>query len=153
MKETKDGRKLIGTNSYARFNYYVHETMEAGIVLRGDEVKSLREGKVNLKEGYVMVSGGEVFLRSTHISKYSKSSDHGYEPLRTRKLLLHKAEIKKLTAVTREKGLTIIPLKMYFINGLAKAQLGICKGKQQYDKRQSIKEREQDRELQRAMKS
>jgi SsrA-binding protein len=129
------------------------DTWEAGIVLQGTEVKSLRDGKANLKDSYARVEKGEVFLYQLHISPYDKGSFANHQPLRVRKLLLHKKEIKKLTGRVEEKGLTLIPLKVYFKNGKAKVEIALARGKRQYDKRAAIAKRDSDREMERDFKS
>ena len=146
--------KLIATNRKAFHDYAIQEKQEAGIVLRGTEVKSLREGRVNLKESYATVEKGEVFLHQCHISPYSHGNMMNHDPVRRRKLLLHRKEIDKLLGKTQQKGLTLIPLRMYFsARGQAKVELGLAKGKKLYDRRETIKGREADREVERAMKS
>jgi len=146
--------KLIATNRKAFHDYAIQEKLEAGIVLRGTEVKSLREGRVNLKESYATVEKGEVFLHQCHISPYSHGNMMNHDPVRRRKLLLHRKEIDKLLGKTQQKGLTLIPLRMYFsARGQAKVELGLAKGKKLYDRRETIKGREADREVERAMKS
>jgi len=144
--------KLITQNRKARHDYHILETLEAGIVLQGTEVKSLRAGKANLKDSYASVKDGEVFLFNVHISPYSHGNLNNHDPVRTRKLLLHKKEIKKLIGRVQEKGLTMVPLKLYFKNGVAKVELAIAKGKRQYDKRADIAKRDAEREMQRHLK-
>lgn len=144
--------RIITTNRKARHQYHVLETIEAGIVLAGTEVKSLRDGRANLKDGYANVKNGEVFLYNTHISPYGYGNINNHEPTRVRKLLLHKKEIKKLIGKTQEKGLTLVPLKLYFKNGVVKVELALAKGKKIYDKRQDMAKRESDRELKRVLK-
>ncbi len=144
--------KIITQNRKARYEYDILDTMEAGIVLHGTEVKSLRMGKANLKDSYASVRDGEVFLLNAHISPYSHGNINNHDPVRERKLLLHKKEIRKLIGKTQEKGLTLVPLKLYFKNGKVKVELAMAKGKKFYDKRQSIAKRESDRELKRILK-
>jgi SsrA-binding protein len=144
--------KIIATNRKARHEYHVLDTFETGIVLTGTEVKSLRDGKANLKDSYAAVRNGEVFLLNTHISPYANGSYNNHDPLRQRKLLLHKKEIKKLIGRVQEKGLTLVPLKLYFKNGKVKVELAIAKGKKLYDKRHDIAKRESDREIKRYLK-
>ncbi|MBL7685414.1 MAG: SsrA-binding protein SmpB [Deltaproteobacteria bacterium] len=147
------GEKIIATNRKATFNYEIIEKYEAGLVLLGSEVKSLREGKANLLDAYGMVRNGEVFLYQCHINPYEKSGPYyNHDPIRPRKLLLHHQEIAKLIGKTHEKGFTLVPLKLYFKNGRAKVELGLGRGKKTFDKRETIKKREQDRELSKAMK-
>ncbi|HUI66004.1 MAG TPA: SsrA-binding protein SmpB [Bacteroidota bacterium] len=143
------GEKLVTTNRKARHEYSVLETYEAGIVLTGTEVKSLREGNANLADGYAAIAGGELWLHGMHVSPYAHGSYSNVDPLRKRKLLLHKKEIRKIVARLREKGLTLIPLKVYFRRGIAKLQIGVCRGKREYDKRQDIAAREADRAIRR----
>jgi SsrA-binding protein len=143
------GQKLVTTNRKARHEYTILETYEAGIVLKGTEVKALRQGNASLVDGYAVIRGAEVWLSGMHITPYEHGSYANVDPLRERKLLLHKDEIRKLVSRTREKGLTLIPLKVYFKNNRAKIQLGLCKGKKTYDKRHDIARREIERDLRR----
>ncbi len=143
------GQKLVTTNRKARHEYTILETYEAGIVLKGTEVKALRQGNASLVDGYAMIRGTEVWLSGMHITPYEHGSYANVDPLRDRKLLLHKDEIRRLVSKTREKGLTLIPLKVYFKNNRAKIQLGLCKGKKTYDKRHDIARREIERDLRR----
>ncbi len=144
--------KIIATNKKAYHDYFVEETYEAGIVLVGTEVKSVRLGKVNLCDSYAAIKNGEVFLTGAHISPYEKGSYFNVDPLRPRKLLLNKAEIRRLKARTEQKGYTLVPLKVYFKDSLVKVELGLCRGKDLYDKRESIKRREEARKLDRIKK-
>jgi SsrA-binding protein len=145
--------KTIATNRRARHEYAIIETIEAGIALRGTEVKALREGNVNLRDTYASVDHGEVILHGMHISSYSHTSDRRLHPRRDRKLLLNKQQIKRLAGKVKEKGLTLIPLKVYFNDkGLAKVEIGLAKGKKIYDKRRDIAERDAQRDIQRALK-
>lgn len=134
-------------NRKARYDYEIEEEYEAGIVLTGTEIKSIREGKVNIKDSYAIIRNEEIFLLNTHISSYEKGNIFNHEEDRTRKLLMHKQEIKKLNNKLILEGYTLIPLKIYFVKGKAKVLLGLCKGKKNYDKRETIKERELMREL------
>lgn len=143
----------IATNRKAYHDYHIQETFEAGISLLGTEVKSLREGRANLKESYAIIKDGEVFLFNCHISPYSHGNIENHDPLRTRKLLLHKKEISKLWGRISQQGLTLVPLKIYFKGGRAKVSIGLAKGKKQYEKRESIKENEAKREIDRHMKT
>lgn len=144
--------KVIATNRKARHDYHIDETYEAGIVLRGTEVKSLRARKVSLKESYAEVRNGEVFIVNLHISPYEAGNQFNHDPKRTRKLLMHKSEIRRLIGKTREKGYTLIPLRMYFNErGKAKVELGLARGKKTYDKRQDIAKRDAERDLRRTM--
>ena len=146
------GTKNITTNRRARFNYHILETYEAGLVLLGSEVKSLRGGRASLSDAYAIVQRGEAFLMNAHISPYSYARAGGHEPTRTRKLLLHKREIEKLGSKLAEKGLTLVPMRMYFKDGKAKVELGLAKGKTRFDKRETLKRKQADREMQRAMR-
>ena len=140
-------------NRKARHDYHIHETYETGIVLTGTEVKSLRTGRANLKDSYARVENLEVFLHNMHISPYEQGNIFNHEPLRKRKILMHKAEINKLFGQTREKGYTLIPLRIYFTRGKAKLLLGLATGKQNYDKRRDIAERDAKREISRAFRA
>jgi len=145
--------KIIATNRKARHDYEILETIEAGIVLRGTEVKSLREGRLNMRDSYATIEGGEVILHGLHISPYSHTSERGLDPRRDRKLLLNKKEINRLSGKVKERGLTLVPLKLYFNDrGIAKIELGLAKGKRAYDKRRVIAERDMKREMDREMK-
>ena len=149
---TSEHVKIIATNKKARHDYHLSDEVEAGIVLTGTEVKSIREGRVTIKDAYAEIKNGEVFLRQLHINPYTFAYYDNHDPLITRKLLLHSYEIKRLTIKTKERGYTIIPLKLYFKNGKVKVQIALAKGKKLYDKRESIKERDVNRELDRAKK-
>jgi SsrA-binding protein len=145
--------KIVVQNKKARHDYAILETIEAGIALRGTEVKSLREGRANLRDSYAVIESGEVVLRGLHISPYSHTSDRTLDPLRDRKLLVNRAEIRKLVGKVNEKGMTLVALKIYFNDrGIAKVELGLGKGKRLHDKRDAIAEREVRRELDRVMK-
>ena len=146
MGDNQDYQKVICRNKKAGFDYQIDETYEAGIVLKGSEVKSCRQGKVNLKDSYARIKNGEVFLCQAHISPYSHAGYNQHDPLRVRKLLFHKREIKRLTGKTKEKGYTLIPLQMYFRNGKVKVEMGLARGKKLYDKREEIKQRDLKRE-------
>ncbi len=152
MQQISQGIKIIAENRKARHDYFIHETVEAGIVLTGTEVKSLRAGKANLKDSYASVDKGEAFLFNMHISPYDQGNMFNHEPLRTRKLLLHKMEISKLIGKTKEKGYTLVPLKLYFTRGKAKVELALATGKKLYDKRDSMAERDAKREMDRVMR-
>jgi SsrA-binding protein len=153
MAKENTAQKLIASNKTARLNYDIGDTYEAGIVLTGTEVKALRGGKANLKDSYAVVKDDEVFLREMHISHYDHGNRFNHEPLRARKLLLHKREIKKLYGKSREKGLALVPLKLYFKDGKVKVEIGIGKGKKLYDRREDIKKREERRDIARNFKS
>ena len=146
------GTKLIANNKKAYHDYFIEDTYEAGIALVGTEVKSLRMGKCSIKEAFVRIEKGEVIIYGMHISPYEKGNIFNKDPLRTRKLLLHKSEISKMIGQINQKGYTLIPLKVYFSGSLVKVQIGLCKGKKLYDKRQDISKRDQLREAQRDFK-
>ncbi len=152
MPKDKQTDTTIAQNKKAYHDYFVDETFEAGISLFGTEVKSLREGRANLKDSYVSVKTGEAFLIGAHISPYEKGNIFNRDPLRARKLLLHKREINKLIGLTGQQGYTLIPLKMYFKGSYVKVLLGLCRGKKNYDKRDSIAERDSKRRIDRALK-
>jgi len=153
MKKENTAQKLIASNKTARVNYEIGDIYEAGLVLTGTEVKALRAGKANLKDSYAVVKDDEVFLREMHISHYDHGNRFNHEPLRARKLLLHKREIRKLYGKSREQGLALVPLKLYFRDGKVKVEIGIGKGKKLYDRRHDIKDREERRSLSRDFKS
>ena len=142
----------ITVNRRARHNFHIEETFEAGLVLTGSEVKSLRAGKAQLKDSYGRIERGEAWLLNAHISEYGPAAQFGHDPTRRRKLLLHGREIARLTGKTKERGLTLVPLRLYFKSGRAKVELGLGRGKRLYDKREATKEREIRRELDRARK-
>ena len=143
----------IAENRKAHHDYHLFETFEAGIVLLGTEVKAIREGRVNLRDSFARVDAGEVYLYNVNISPYSHRGYAEHEPLRRRKLLLHRDEIRKLIGRTVEKGMTLVPVRMYFKNGRVKVAVSLAKGKKEYDKRETIKRRETDRETRAAIKS
>src|SRR5437588_11024917 len=157
MMKEKTERELaqtnIAENRKAFHDYHVLETFEAGVALLGTEVKAIREGRVNLRDSYARVDDGEVFLFNVNISPYSHRGYADHEPLRRRKLLLHRDEIRKLIGKTVERGMTLVPVRMYFKNGRVKIAIGLAKGKKEYDKRETIKRREADRETRAAIKS
>ncbi len=146
------GEKLICQNRKAFHNYFIEETVQAGISLLGSEVKSLREGKVNLGDSYGDIKKSEVFLVDAHISPYPQANRLNHDPLRTRKLLLHKKEIKRLIGKVEQKGYTLIPLKLYFVDGRAKVDLALAKGKKLFDKRETLKKKTMEREMERGRK-
>ncbi len=148
----KEPTKLIANNKKARFDYFIEDTYEAGISLSGTEVKSLRMGKCNIKESFVRLEGGEVFVYGMHISPYEKGNIFNKDPLRVRKLLLHKYEIDKLAGKLKEKGLTLVPLRVYFKGSLVKVEIGLARGKKLYDKRQDIAKKDQRREAEKDFK-
>ena len=151
--EREKAQSSVAENRKAFHDYHLLETFEAGLVLLGTEVKAIREGRVNLRDSYARVEDGEVFLYNVNISPYSHRGYADHEPLRRRKLLLHRGEIRKLIGKTVEKGLTLVPVRMYFKNGRVKIAVSVAKGKKDYDKRETIKRRETDRETRAAVKS
>ena len=144
--------KVICTNKRARRDYAIEEAFEAGMVLLGTEVKALRQGKAQLKDSYARIKGSEIFLVDSHISPYSHGNQFNHDPDRTRKLLMHKREIRKLYGKTRERGFTLVPLRMYFKGGKAKVEIGLGKGKRSYDKREDLKRKAMEREMERGFK-
>lgn len=144
--------KVVATNRKARHDYEIVEAIESGVVLKGSEVKSLRAGMVNLKDSYVQFRSGEAWLVGCHISPYSFSRGGGHDPDRDRKLLLHRREIDRISARVNERGLSLIPLRIYFKDGIAKLELGLGRGRAHYDKRRAIREKEQRREMDRAVR-
>jgi SsrA-binding protein len=153
VPEKDDAGRLIADNRKALHDYHIIETFEAGVVLLGTEVKSIREGSVNLRDSYARLDNGEVWLLNLHIGPYSHSGYASHEDRRQRKLLLHKAEIRKLTGKVAEKGLTLVPLRMYYKAGRVKVAIALAKGKQLHDKRETIRRREVDRETRAAVKA
>jgi SsrA-binding protein len=149
---SQPGVRVIAENRRARFDYAVEDKLEAGLQLLGSEVKSLREGTASLADSYALPKDGELYLLNAHIGTYSPAKFFGHEPTRGRKLLLHRAEIERWSAKVRERGYSIIPLVLYFKNGRAKVELGLCRGKTHEDRRQDIKERETKREMDRAVR-
>lgn len=139
-------------NRQAKFNYQIEDTYEAGIVLTGTEIKSIRQGKANIKDSYAIIKNEEIFLLNTHISEYTEGNRFNHDETRTRKLLLHKKEIKKLASKSELEGYTLVPLKIYFVKGKAKVLIGLAKGKKNYDKRETIKQRDIAREMQKNFK-
>lgn len=144
--------KIVATNKKAYHDYHIEESHEAGMMLKGTEVKSLREGRANLKDSFARVENEEIFLYNCHISPYSHGNIANHDPLRTRKLLMHKGEIQRLMGKMMQKGYTLLPLKIYFKDGKAKIELALAKGKKQYDKREDIKKRDAAREMEKAFK-
>ncbi|MEW6110380.1 MAG: SsrA-binding protein SmpB [Nitrospirota bacterium] len=145
--------KIVAQNRKAFHDYSIEETIEAGIILTGTEVKSLRDGKANLKDSYVIIKDSEAFLLNCHISPYTHGNIMNHDPVRTRKLLLHRKEISRLQGKSVQKGYSLIPLKIYFKGSHAKVEIGLAKGKKMYEKREAIKKKEADREIERAMKN
>jgi len=152
-REKSPGEKNVCLNRLARFNYFIDETYEAGLVLVGSEVKSLRDGKANLKDSYARIQKGEAFLINAHVSAYPGANQFNHDPTRARKLLLHQREIERLTGKTKERGFTLIPLRLYFKNGKAKVELGLARGKKLYDKRETLRRKVAEREVERSLKS
>ena len=145
------GQHIVATNRRAPHDYLIEERFEAGIVLTGSEVKSLRQGRASLAQSYARVEDGEVWIENLHIPRYEPGERRGYDPKRRRKLLLRRAEIERLIGKTAERGLTLIPIRVYFTHGLAKVEIGLGKGKRAYEKRQAIAEREHRREMDQAI--
>jgi SsrA-binding protein len=149
----EQGRKVVATNRKARHDYTIEDTYEAGIVLTGTEVKSLRQGRASLVDGYAYIDNGQAYLDAVHIPEYNQGTWTNHPPRRTRKLLLHKEQILKLHSEVREGGYTLVPLSLYFSDGKAKVELALAKGKREYDKRHALRERQDTREAQRAMRT
>jgi SsrA-binding protein len=147
------GQKVVATNRKARHDYAIEDTYEAGIVLQGTEVKSLREGRASLVDGYAYIDGGEIWLDAVHIPEYTEGTWNNHAPRRKRKLLMHKAQIIKISHKTKEGGYTLVPLSIYFNDGKAKVELAVAKGKREHDKRQALRERQDTREAARAISS
>lgn len=145
--------KLIAQNKRARHDYFIEDTFEAGIVLQGTEIKSVRSGKVSIKEAYSQIKSNEAWIHNMNISHYEQGNRFNHDPLRSRKLLLHRKEINKLIGYTKQGGYTLIPLKVYISDGFAKVELGVGRGKKLYDKRQDLKKKDAQRQIDRAMKS
>ena len=152
MAKGKESQKLIANNKKAYHDFFIDETYECGIALHGTEVKSMRMGKCSIKEAFVRIEDGEVFVYGMHVSPYEKGNIFNKDPLRVRKLLLHKSEINKLIGKTKEKGMAIVPLKVYFSKSLVKVEIGLAKGKKLYDKRDDIAKKDQKREAEREFK-
>ncbi len=148
---TKQHVKVVATNRKARHDYHIDDSLEAGLVLTGSEIKSIRAGQVNLRDSYAIVRDNELWLVNTHIAPYKQASSANHEPRRERKLLMHRREINRLIGKLQEKGLTLVPLKIYLKDSRAKVELGLARGKKLYDKRQSLRERDDRRQMDRAM--
>ncbi|MBM7648729.1 SsrA-binding protein [Bacillus ectoiniformans] len=144
--------KVLAQNKKARHDFFIEETYEAGIVLQGTEIKSIRMGRVNLKDAFARIHKGELYLYNMHVSPYEQGNRYNHDPLRTRKLLLHKKQIAKLIGETKEEGYSIVPLKMYLKNGYAKVLIGLARGKKKYDKREDLKKKEAKRDIERAFR-
>lgn len=147
-----EGIKVVAQNKKARHDYHIEESFEVGIVLTGTEIKSIRAGKSNLKDSFARIHNGEVFLHNMHISPYEQGNRFNHDPLRTRKLLLSRKEISKLIGITKEKGYSLVPLRMYLKRGFAKLELALAKGKKLYDKRESLKKKDAQREIERGFR-
>jgi SsrA-binding protein len=152
-KTANDGRKVVATNRKARHDYFLDDAFEAGIVLVGSEIKSIRARNINLREGFVQIIDGELWLMNVHIADYKQSGPYGHDPLRPRKLLMHRREIDRLESKIREKGFTLIPTLMYLRDGRAKVEIALARGKKQHDKRQDIAKRDSERQIERAMRN
>lgn len=151
MSKVKD--KPLASNRKARHDYEIIDTYEAGLVLKGTEIKSIRLGKVNLQDGFISIHRGEAWLKGVHISPYEQGNIFNHDPLRTRKLLLHKKQIHKWETEAKNAGMTIVPLRVYLKDGFAKVLIGLAKGKKDYDKRESLKRKDQERQIQRVLKN
>ena len=151
MSPATDAEKTVASNRKARHDYAILERFEAGIVLTGSEVKSLRQGRASLAEAYARIRGGEAWLENMHIPPYEQGEKRGYDPLRDRKLLLHRREIERLIGKQKEQGLALVPMRVYFSHGLAKVELGLGRGKREYEKRQATLKRQHEREMERAI--
>ncbi|MEW6581069.1 MAG: SsrA-binding protein SmpB [Chloroflexota bacterium] len=147
-----ENRKVISTNRKARHDYELLDTFEAGLVLTGSEIKSIRAGHVNLREGYILPRDGELWLINTHIASYDQAGRYGHDPLRPRKLLLHRKEIERILARVQEKGLTIVPTLLYLVRGRAKIEVALARGKRQYDKREALRKRDSQRQIERSLR-
>jgi SsrA-binding protein len=153
-KDSSGGYKIVSDNRQARFQYEILESYETGIELKGTEVKSIRQGKVNLRDGFALVRDDEIWLFNVHVSPHDTASQiYNHDPRRTRKLLMHRQEIRKLIGQVEQKGLTLVPLKMYLKNGKVKVNLALCRGKKLHDKREDLKRKQENREIQRAVKN
>ncbi|MBS4200247.1 SsrA-binding protein SmpB [Bacillus sp. FJAT-49732] len=148
----KGAGKLVAQNKKAHHDYFIEDTYEAGIVLQGTEIKSIRAGKANIRDSFARIQNGELFLHNAHISPYEQGNRYNHDPLRTRKLLLHRKEINKLIGESKEQGYSIIPLKIYLKDGFAKILIGLGKGKKKYDKREDLKQKEAKRDIERAFR-
>ena len=149
----QDERQVVAQNKKARHDYFVLETYEAGIELFGTEVKSIRKGRVNLKDSWCSIDGGEIFVNGMHVSPYEQGNIFNRDPMRVKRLLMHKREINRLYGTVKQQGLTLVPLSIYFLKGRAKLEIGLCKGKKVYDKRETMAQRDAKRDMERAMKN
>lgn len=148
----EEKRKVVSTNRKARHDYEIITTYEAGLVLTGSEIKSIRAGRVNLREGFVVPRENELWLLNVHIASYDQAGIYGHDPLRARKLLLHRKEIDRIMSRVQERGLTIVPIMMVLVRGLAKVEIALVRGKKQYDKRESLRERDSQRQIERVLR-
>ena len=153
MVSNKEDRQIIAQNKKAQHDYFVLETYEAGIELFGTEVKSIRKGRVNLKDSWCSIDGGEIFVNGMHVSPYEQGNIFNRDPMRVKRLLMHKREINRLYGTVKQQGLTLVPLSIYFLKGRAKLEIGLCKGKKVYDKRETMAQRDAKRDMERAMKN
>ena len=151
MSQESEGIKIVATNRRARYNYFIEDRIEAGVSLTGTEVKSLRAGQCSLPEAFARVEGGECWLYGVHIAPYEAGNRSNVDPLRRRRLLLHRRQIRQLGRATERQGLTLVPLRVYFRRGYAKVELGVARGKRHYDKREAIKKRDAERDLERTL--
>lgn len=153
MAKRKDNQNVKATNRKARHEYDIIDTVEAGMMLKGTEIKSIRDSRINIQDGFASVENGEIYLFNVHISPYEAGNRYNVDPMRKRKLLMHQDQIKKLNREIQQAGMTLVPLRVYIKNGFAKVLIGLAKGKKQHDKREDLKRREQERDIDRAMKS
>lgn len=151
--KSREPVKIVAVNRRATHDYFIDERLEAGLALTGTEIKSIREGRINLREGYVRITGNEAWLTNVHIAPYEHGNRYNHEPLRERKLLLHREEISELVGSVRQRGYTLIPLQVYLKHGKAKVEIGLARGKKQYDKREAIAKRDAQREIDRALRA
>lgn len=147
-----EGIKVVAQNKKARHDYHIEETFETGLVLTGTEIKSIRAGKANLKESFARIQNGEVFLHNMHVSPYEQGNQFNHDPLRTRKLLMNRKEINKLIGITKEKGYSLVPLRMYLKRGFCKLELALARGKKLYDKRETLKKKDAQRDIERGFR-
>lgn len=151
VKKKNEGRNVISNNKKARHDFFIEDTFETGLVLTGTEIKSIRQGKVNLKDSYASVKDGELFIHAMHVSPYEQGNINNVDPLRDRKLLMHKREIRKLSALVQQQGYSLIPLSLYLVKGKAKLELAVAKGKKLYDKRDTLAKKDAERRIQQHM--
>lgn len=151
VKKKNEGRNVISNNKKARHDFFIEDTFETGLVLTGTEIKSIRQGKVNLKDSYASIKDGELFIHAMHVSPYEQGNINNVDPLRDRKLLVHKREIRKLSALVQQQGYSLIPLSLYLVKGKAKLELAVAKGKKLYDKRDTLAKKDAERRIQQHM--